>query len=173
MINLADILKTRFDKDYLISHLAENPDQFNEALIIAISDEQPQAWRAAWVLNHCIKYNDSRIKKNANRIIKEIKTKEDGHTRELLKLLEKIELNESQEGYLFDICMTIWESIEKSPSVRITAFRILVSIVKKYPELKNEIEHLTENHYTESLSPGIKNSFMKIKKNYSSILPND
>ena len=163
MINLTDILKTRFDKKYLISHLAENPVQFNEALIIALSDEQPQAWRAAWVLNHCIKFNDSRIKKNAAKIIKRIKTKEDGHKRELLKLLEKIELNESQEGYLFDICMTIWESIEKSPSVRITAFRILMSIVKKYPELKNEITHLTQNHYTESLSPGIKNSFNRLK----------
>lgn len=163
MINLTDTLKTRFNKDYLISYLAENPEQFNEALIIALSDEQPQAWRSAWVLNHCVKYNDSRLKKYATKIIKEIKTKEDGHERELLKLLEKIELNESQEGYLFDICMTIWESIEKSPSVRITAFRILVNIVKKYPDLKNEITHLTQQHYTESLSPGIKNSFNRLK----------
>ena len=164
MTDLADILKTRFDKDYLVSYLKENPDQFNRALIIAISDEQPEAWRAAWVINHCIKHNDSRINKIANKIIKKLKTKEDGHQRELLKILENVELNENQEGYLFDICMTIWESIEKSPSVRIVAFRSLVKIVKKYPELKNEIEYLTRSHYTEKLSPGIKNSFMKIKK---------
>ena len=164
MINLEEILKTRFDKEYLFSYLTENPEQFDKALQIAISDEQPQAWRAAWVINHCIKYNDSRIKKIANKIIKKLKTKEDGHQRELLKILGKIDLTEKQEGYLFDISMTIWESIEKSPSVRIVAFRSLVKIVEKYPDLKNEIEHLTRSHYTEKLSPGIKNSFMKIKK---------
>ena len=113
MINLEEILKTRFDKEYLFSYLTENPAKFDKALQIAISDEQPQAWRAAWVINHCIKYNDSRIKKIANKIIKKLKTKEDGHQRELLKILGKIDLTEKQEGYLFDISMTIWESISR------------------------------------------------------------
>ena len=160
---LETILNSRFNKIELITLLNNDTTRFDEAIRISLSDEQPQAWRAAWVLNQCINKNDPRIRKIAKKIISTIKTKEDGHQRELLKLLGNIELTENQEGYLFDICMTIWESVEKSPSVRIVVFRILVKIVKKYPELKNEIEYLTQNHFTESLSPGIKNSFNKLK----------
>lgn len=161
---LETILNSRFNKNELITLLNNDSKIFDKAISIALSNEQPQAWRAAWILNHSITKNDSRIKIIAKKIISTIRTKEDGHQRELLKLLENIDLKENQEGYLFDSCMTIWESIEKSPSVRIVAFRILAKIVKKYPELKNEIEHLTQNHFTENLSPGIKNSFIKIKK---------
>ena len=107
MLELANILKTRFDKDYLINDLNENPDQLEKAIIIAISDDQPDAWRAAWLLNLCLKYDDPRIKNYAIKIITKIKTKEDGHQRELLKLLAILELNENQEGHLFDICITI------------------------------------------------------------------
>ena len=71
-------------------------------------------------------------------------------------------LTENQESLLFDVCLTIWEDIAKSPSVRGTAFKFLLKIVKKYPELSEEIGHLTQSHYTESLSPGIKHSFIRM-----------
>jgi hypothetical protein len=86
------------------------------------------------------------------------------HQREFLKILLRMELNNKQEGKLFDICMTIWEDINKSPSVRILAFSTLVSLTKKYPELISEIEFLTQSHYIETLSPGIRHSFERMKK---------
>jgi hypothetical protein len=73
-----------------------------------------------------------------------------------------MDLKDDQEGYLFDECMNIWESVGKSPSVRITAFSILADIAKKYPELRHELEFLTQNQYTETLSPGIRLSFDRI-----------
>lgn len=58
--------------------------------------------------------------------------------------------------------MEIWEQVGKIPSVRIFAFRLIVRIARKYPELKNEIAFLTQPHYTETLSPGIRNSVHKL-----------
>jgi hypothetical protein len=162
--SLENILVTRFNKDELISFISKYPAQFDKALKISLSDIQPQAWRAAWVLGHSIQNNDERIMAHIPKIIKAVKTKKDGHQRELIKILEKMDISEAHEGYLFDIYIKIWTDIYKSPSVRIVAFKALVRIVKKYPELINEIESLTQNHFTETLSPGIKHYFAKLVK---------
>ena len=131
---------------------------------IALSEEQPMAWRATWILGKSIKKNDSRLKEYVSDFINFLEGREDGHLRELLKIIEKMEVSEEEEGKLFDICISVWELIGKSPSVRITAFKILVKIAKKYPELAEELEFLTHNDYVETLSSGIKNSFEKLKR---------
>ncbi len=147
----------------MINFLKENPDLFDETIAISLGNLKPQSWRATWLVGHCIKANDKRIKPYINSILKEIKKKEDGHQREFLKIILKMKLNDKQEGTLFDICISIWEDINKSSSVRIFAFTTLSNLIKKYPELITEIEFLTENHYAETLSPGIRKSFDRIK----------
>jgi len=73
-----------------------------------------------------------------------------------------MDLNEQQEGVVFDLCMNMWETIQKAPSVRHTAFKMIVRITEKYPDLKKEIAFITRNHYLETLSPGIRRSVEKM-----------
>lgn len=168
--SLRDMLNARLRKEELTTFIEKNPDQFDQVIKIALTDQQPEAWRAAWLLNQCMKENDKRLKPHIKAILKLIVTRKDGHQRELLKVLYKMKLSEKQEGLLFDVCMTIWETINKSPSVRGTAFMYLIRIFEKYPELNNEIEHLTQSHYTATLSPGIKHSFDKIIEEFKTIM---
>mgnify|MGYP002632460324 CR=1 FL=1 len=160
--SLNNILTARLRKEEITAFLKKHPDQLEQTIKIALTDSQPEAWRAAWLLNHYIKENDECVKIYIKKIIKTIPSKPDGHQREFLKILDKMELSENQEGLLFDVCMSIWESVHKSPSVRGTAFMFLVKMMKRYPELRNEIGHLTQSHYTATLSPGIKHSFNRI-----------
>lgn len=159
---LEEILIARLQKAELVSYIKKHQNQFKKVIEWAVTDKQPQAWRAAWLLNQSMKENDERIKPYIKTIIKEIKTKGDGHQRELLKVLEKMKIGEKYEGKLFNVCMWIWESIKKSPSVRGTAFKMMLDLSKKYPELKNEIESLTQSYYTDSLSHGIKHSLLRM-----------
>ena len=161
-ISISDTLGTRFNKEKFITAVNAKPEHFKETFEIALGNDLPQSWRAAWVLNHTLKKNDERLDPYIDRMVNSLFQKPDGHQRELLKLLEKSELNDDIEGQLFDKCITIWESVEKSPSVRVVAFRILAKVAQKYPEMKNELEFLTQDHYVEGLSPGIKRSFQKI-----------
>jgi len=162
--SLHHILTASLRKDKMVSFLKKNPNLFDETVKISLGDEEPQSWRAAWLVKHYMTKNDERLKINIKFILKALPNKKDGHQRELLKILMDMKLNEKQEGVLFDKCFTIWEDISKSSSVRGTAFSIIVSTVKKYPELLNEIEFLTQNHYVETLSPGIRNSIVKTIK---------
>ena len=135
-----------------------HPEFFEEAIELAISDKQPYSWRAAWLLWSCMEENDQRIQKHIKKIVNSIKTKDDGHQRELLKILLQMQLKEEYEGIIFNICMDLWEQINKKPSVRINALKFIIKIAKKHPELAKEIIFLTQDHYLETLSPGVKHS---------------
>jgi hypothetical protein len=153
-------------KEEMISFLTKRSDLFDEAIELALSDEQPFAWRAAWLLWSCMENNDKRIKKHLARIVNAVKSKNDGHQRDLIIILSKMELSSKHEGVLFDICMNVWEQISKSPSVRITAFKFIIKIAQKHRELKREIPFLVQDHLLDSLSPGVKRSISKMMKEF-------
>jgi hypothetical protein len=156
-------------KDKMISFLHSHPECFKEAIELALADKQPFSWRAAWLLWSCLEENDRRLHIYIKRIINNITTKQDGHQRELLKILLIMDLNEEHEGLLFNVCVDIWESINKRPSVRFTAFKVILKIAKKYPEIAKEISFLTQNHLMESLSPGVKRSISRMIKEFEQI----
>ena len=159
--SLQHILTASLRKDKMVGFLKKNPDLFDETLKVSLGDDEPESWRAAWLIKHYMVENDKRIIKKINSILKALPNKKDGHQREFLKILMDMKLSEKQEGILFDKCFAIWEDTSKSSSVRGTAFLIIINTVKKYPELVTEIEFLTQNHYTETLTPGIRNIIVK------------
>ena len=156
-------------KDEMIAFLNAHPEYFEEAIELAVGDKEKLCWRAAFLLWGCMRKNDLRIKKHINKIIKVIPEKEDGHQRELIKILSKMELNEDQEGSLFNICMNLWEQLDKVPSIRMTAFKFIMGMADKYPELSEEISVITQNHYLETLSPGVRHSISRMIKQQTEI----
>lgn len=149
-----EILQGRFDRQAITTHLQEDRDARNHFLEITLLPRD-YAWRATWLLKSAVNAEDE-YDHFIERAIAILPTLKEGHQREILKLFEKLDLRESFEGPLFDVCMSIWEFPGKIPSTRMTAFLFILATVKKYPELKTELDHLTQAHYMETLSPGVK-----------------
>ena len=166
LTTLEHILTSSYKAD-MISYMAAHPEDFDEAIKLSISNKQPYSWRAAWLLWSCMEENDKRIEGYINNIINTITAKNDDHQRELLKILLQMDLNEKYEGFLFDVCVTIWEKINKKPSVRFAAFKFIIKIAKKHPDLSKEITFLTQNQYLDLLSPAAKKSISKMTKEFS------
>ncbi len=160
--SLKEILSGHLQKDPIVSLLRENPVVFDEAIHLALQSDERTSWRAAWVLFHAMEDHDTRLQTHLAAFVSALRGKRDGHQRELLKIIERLKPDENLEGELFDLCMAIWENQGKSPSARITAFRIMFGIAKKYPELLQELKFLLQEHYTESLSPGIRHSLRRM-----------
>ena len=148
----------------MIFYMDSHPEDFEEAVKLAVLNKQPYSWRAAWLLWSCMKENDPRINGHIKEIINSLATKNDDHQRELFKILLLMEINEEYEGTLFNICVSIWEKINKKPSVRLTALKIIVKIAKKHPELSHEIIFITQDQYMDSLSPVVKRSISRMMK---------
>ena len=157
-------LLTNTYKADLIAYIAVHPEVFEEAIQIAVSDKQPYAWRAAWLLWSCMEVNDQRIIGYTKNIIDALSSTNDNHQRELLIILQHLELSDEFEGILFEICVSVWEQINKKPSVRINAFKLIVKIAQKYPDLSNEIVFLTQNQYLDSFSAAAQKSISKLIK---------
>lgn len=154
---LENVLEGHFSKEKAVNFVKSDQNVFFKALDYAVSDHYPLGWRSAWIVFHTMEDNDERIKPLINTILESFnEAKKDGHHRELLKIIYRMNLDDDQEGVLFDKCMSIWESVKKSPSVRSMAFKILIGIAQKYPELRNELDFIMQAQYLNSLSPGIK-----------------
>ena len=153
-------------KAEMISYLNSHPKDFEEAIKLAVSNKQPYSWRAAWLLWSCMEKNDKRIKGYVKYIIDTISVKSDNQQRELLIILHKMEINEELEGLLFNHCVSIWQKISKKPSVRYNAFKMIVKIAKKHPDLYHEIILLTQIQYLDSLSSTVNNSIFEMIKEF-------
>lgn len=149
------------EKSKKVQFLDDHPEYFDEAMKLALSQEQPLCWRAAWMVGGYMKKNDPRIDPYIPKIIDLLPDLDDGHQRELIKILLKMDLEEEQESRLYDFSATLWEQVQKKPSVRFFAFRCMIRFAEKYPELNHEILVLAQPRYINSLSPGIRSSILK------------
>jgi hypothetical protein len=153
----------------MISYMDAHPEDFEEAIKLAVSNKQPYSWRAAWLLWSYMEENDPRIQGDIKNIIKALTSRNDNHQRELLKILLQMELNDEYEGLLFNVCVSVWEKINKRPSVRLTALKIIVKIAKKHPDLFHEIIFLTQNQYLDSLSPAVKKAISRMIREFTPV----
>lgn len=134
--------------------------KIEDQLIHALRNDK-NSWIHAWQINHVKKKELIKIQKQVDKIISAIDGKNDGHQRELLKVLLKLNLTDDQLSLLWDICLRIWLDIQKQSSVRISAYKILVNTAKKFKPLSDELVRLTEEKHITSLSNGIRNSTYK------------
>ncbi len=151
----------------MIAWMDAHPEYFEEAIKLAVSNKQPYSWRAAWLLWSCMEKNDHRIQGYVKSIIDTLSARNDNQERELLIILHQMEINEELEGLLFNHCISIWEKVNKKPSLRLTAFKIIVKLATKHPDLSREIILLTQNQYLDSLSPAAYKSVAKMIKGLS------
>jgi len=143
-------------KDDLVAYFELHPQKIRAVIQLAKSSNPPHSARAAWLLSKMVRKKNIKIKRHIPDILHILPLVEDGQKRDLINVLRALNLNEKEEGTLYDISITIWSDPGKIPSVRITAFRFILELCNKFPELGNEIILLTEDYYLESLSPGIK-----------------
>lgn len=145
-------------KSEMEEFMTNHPGSFDQAIKLALENEENLSWRAAWLVAGIMEKNDPRVIPYIPKIINILPDRSDGHQRELLKILLKMELDEDFESLLFDISVTLWEQVRKQSSVRYYAFQGMMKVVEKYPELKNEVLSLTQPHFVNALSPGVRKS---------------
>lgn len=157
-----EYILTHAYKADMISYMKAHPEDFDAAIHLAISDKAPYSWRAAWLLWSCMDKNDQRIHQYLGKIIDTLPSHGDNQVRELLIILQRMDLDDAYEGKLFDLCVAIWKNTGKQPSVRYNAFKLMVRIIKKHPELLKEMVFLHESRYTDSLSDTVKHAVSRM-----------
>lgn len=142
-------------KQPMVAFLRAHPEYFDEALQLTLMDKQPYSWRASWLLWSAMQKNDPRVKKYLKKLIAVLPKCKYNQQREILKILELMEIGEKQQGLLFDYCVAIWSDVSKQASVRYNAFKILGKLARLHPEMKQELLVLASRPYTDNMGQGI------------------
>lgn len=154
-------LTQRIHKETILDKIRSEKENFNLLLKWGQLSEQPLAWRSVWLLRQILERNDPRLKSSISEIISLFSSFNDSQKREWLKVLESQNLNADDEGVLFDLCVNEWKKISNHAALRASATRIIFSVLKKHPELKEELSYLMTHDYVEALSPGIRKGVLK------------
>lgn len=154
-INESD-LTSRIHKDSLLKKIRSNSNNIGKLLSWSLQKEQPLGWRATWLLRQVTSKNDAQIINVIPSVIELYRTFNHSQRREWLKTLMDQDIAEEYEGKLYDLCIEEWKNINNHPALRASALYLVFSLLRKYPELTNELTHLMTTDYLDALSLGIK-----------------
>jgi len=147
MDKIKQILDTSSKKkiDFLLSEIKKKPVLAEEVLSLALINEHPFSWRAAWALSHYSKKNKKFIEDNQDRII--LKLEEIKHPSQvgcLLITLNNIELDSENLGIVADVCIAMLKGEIEAGYIRMYAMEVMIKIAKQYPELSHEFIEVIE-----------------------------
>jgi hypothetical protein len=135
------------------------PDKRKELIALALSNNQPMAWHACWVINHTSDI-DNRIFQSAIPQLIEFlpKVTSESQKREILRTISKCKIPEDYEVAIYDYCLELVKSKKEAIGIKGHSLAILRKMIKIYPDLKDEVKlTLTE------ILPYIESTGLKIQ----------
>lgn len=137
------------------------PDAFDALLNITISDKDPASWKAAWIIQHTIETNDTRLDDFIPEIINRMPLKKPGHQRELLKILLQLTIEEEYQSPVYEHCVSIWKNEKMPPGLRFTAMKMILQLGDNFREFALSIPELADDKYLVTLAAGTRRSIKK------------
>jgi hypothetical protein len=133
------------NKNYIAHYVGNDPVLFKELISLVFTGKPPLPMRASWVISGVTDKYPELLKPYLKKIVDNIeKFDHPGTRRNLLRYIAMIQVPESLQGKLFDICYQLLKSRYEPPAVKVHSMQILYNIAKKEPDLKREIRLLIE-----------------------------
>ena len=149
---IESLKKSRGDKRALVQLLYD----------LAWTDEEPVAWRAAWVLEHIVTEETELIKPYLEEIAQRLyHTRSHAQRRHFMKILLLFSLDKVDMGRMMDLAFQWLENPLESKAVRAHAMEALDRIRKKVPEIQEEFVLMLESAAKDE-SPGVSGKAKKI-----------
>ncbi len=138
------ILKEHSKKQCLkiVAWVGDDKNNFAELINLMLNDEYRVAQRAAYPVSYCIRKHPALVKPWYGRMIKKMgdKTSHDAVRRNILRVLEDMDIPEKYCGVLFEISNTYLHNIKEPIAVRAFSISVMANIAKKFPDLKTEVK---------------------------------
>lgn len=150
---LTELLDSWDNIDIVIQEISNNREYFELLMSIALYDQKPKSWRAAYLADRIHDNCPELLKPFLPSVIAQLKVeKNTSKKRHFLKLISMNNIREEYFGFLVDYCLQALTSAKEPPAVRVHAMQILYNISEIETDLKPEIlaviEHEMEYHAT-------------------------
>lgn len=147
--------------------IGKSQKRFDQLIHLLLTDEYRVAQRAAMPLTYCVDLHPQLIQKHISRIVR-LMQQPGIHTavkRNILRILQTIELPEQIHGELMDACFHYMESMNEPAAVKAFSITILHRLSSIYPEIIPEIKLILEDRW-EHETPAFKvraRAFLRVK----------
>lgn len=151
------------NRDVVVNHIVAHPDDTPNLMEQFFSNDYRMVQRAAWVVGVLGQKHPELIKPYYPKMIKEIR-KKDVHVaikRNVLRVLQFQNVEEELWGELYDVSIRFLEDKNEPVAVKAFAMSTAYQVVKKVPELKDELAAAIEQIMPEG-TPGEKSRGQKI-----------
>lgn len=125
----------------IIRSVGHDQSHFDELVSVFLGNEPNLARRASWPLSYIIIEHPHLIKKWLGKIIKNL-NKQDQHAamyRNTFRFLEEIEIPDKYAAQVLDLAYKFANESIHPPAVRAFAITTAWNIVRKFPEMQNEL----------------------------------
>lgn len=130
----------------IAAYIGDSKSRFKALLSIFLGDHYRSTQRAAWVLSICSDKNPEILDPYLETIILNLKNNVPvAVKRSTLKALQEVDLPDNLLGEAAEICFGFLSSSNEPIAVKVFSMTVLLNIVKKIPELKNELKILVED----------------------------
>lgn len=138
---LLDGDSSRNKVDAAVELVLSQPIKRKELVAFALSDNQPLAWHACWVINHASDKDTSIFKFAIPQFIEFLpEVKSESQKREILRIISRHEIPEDYEVLIYDYCLELVISKKEAIGIKCHCLAILKKMIKKYPDLEDEVK---------------------------------
>lgn len=124
----------------IANYIGNDADRFKDLVYLFLNDEYKVVQRAAWIISHCAEQHPQLIKPYIKAFIAKASEANihNAVKRNVLRVLQFIEMNDDDMGIAADLCFKALISTTEPSAVKAFAITVLDNICKSYPELKKE-----------------------------------
>ena len=174
-MNLKALLNRGFSKekrDEVVSYLTNNPEKMTKLMDLFYSEESMTTQYAAWVVGSLGEKQPEMLAPFLPKMFKTMQKQEctEAIFRNSFRIFQYQSIPEELEAPLFDLSLRILSNKERAVATKVFAMTTALNIVKKTPELKNELRLVVENVLPYG-SPGIKSRGKKVLYSLEKIKP--
>lgn len=149
----------------MVRHISDHPEHLQAILKMTFNEDQPENWRAAWMLDKIHEKHPDLVVPYLPAITDfTLQTRNNSKRRHLLKLIGLYAIPEKQMANLLNYCVEIFTNAAIPVAVRVHAMQILFNIACQEPEFSGELIDIIEHEIEYHGSAGIKSRGQKLLK---------
>lgn len=155
----------------IIKYIGDDHTRFKELIALFLGKDTILIQRSAWPLSYVVIQNPTLVKPYVGKFVK-LLNKEGNHSavnRNLLKIMEEVEIPQKYQSQLFDTCIKIITNPANAIACIAFAITVATKICKPYKELSNEFIIVLKHIQTYEQAPAVN---VRVKKAYKTLKAN-
>jgi hypothetical protein len=131
----------------IVDYVNGNPKRFKQLVEVFVEGPYRVTQRASWVLTYCVEYWPYLVDPQLKILLKFLEKPgvADAVTRNILRLLQFVEIPKRHQGRVADLCFRFLRDRKIGVAIRVFAMTVLTHIARENPELRTEIKLILED----------------------------